>query len=196
MSRPVFEPSLPRMDASLAYGSRQLFRRPAPVAGESGWPEYPYFYLELTTLSGDSPQLVPSGGAGIQVHGYDVENDQGGVYLERGAPDTDYIKIVGAAQGIYRFTAQLHWEDGFTGGTHMRFQSGAWGWYKSFFYEEAGGAASGGSAPIISFESRMPSGVSLVEFQVEQWSGGDQYVESAFFEIAYLGPFVGTPNTY
>lgn len=30
MSRPVYEPSLTRSDAEIAYASRQLFRRPAP----------------------------------------------------------------------------------------------------------------------------------------------------------------------
>jgi hypothetical protein len=31
MTRPIYEPSLPRKDAELDYGSRQLFRRPAPL---------------------------------------------------------------------------------------------------------------------------------------------------------------------
>ena len=36
MTRPIYEPSLPRTDAELGYGRDQLFRRPAPVAAGSG----------------------------------------------------------------------------------------------------------------------------------------------------------------
>lgn len=35
MSRPIYEPSLPRKDAELGYGSDQLFRRPSPATGGS-----------------------------------------------------------------------------------------------------------------------------------------------------------------
>ena len=31
MTRPIYEPSLPRTDAVLGFGSDQLFRRPAPI---------------------------------------------------------------------------------------------------------------------------------------------------------------------
>ena len=34
MSRPIYEPSLPRADAAQAWGSRQLFRRPSPTPAE------------------------------------------------------------------------------------------------------------------------------------------------------------------
>lgn len=33
MTRPIFEPTLPRVDAELGYGRDQLFRRPAPQGG-------------------------------------------------------------------------------------------------------------------------------------------------------------------
>lgn len=77
MTRPIFEPSLPRTDAVLGYGSDQLFRRPAPLASSELPRLWTHSYnstpISVTLHTAASPVAITS---------YDTSfEDSDGTYL-------------------------------------------------------------------------------------------------------------------
>jgi hypothetical protein len=172
---------------------------------------FPYVYRELLPANNDDTQAITTSNAGTIIVFDAASNpglgagastvteygDGGESYFEPAAGDADAIDMTLPAQMRCYFMLQVKWADSFAGKTAIRFHSGAWGWFKSLYWEDPGGAVGNGSdSPLFYFENRMPAGTSQIHCQVEQWSGSTQHLASAFMEIGIINAFAGNPNVY
>lgn len=150
---------------------------------------YPYIYrINETgqTIEAESPEQV--------VFSTGTTQNEGTDYFAVSGVDPDVVIVTGP--GRFSLKAQVKWVDAFAGGTIFYF-NGAGGWYHGISFELPGGAVGNtGLAPVLYYEVRLPSGVSNVELQIEQWSTGDQGLESATMEIARLGDYTGSADLY
>lgn len=182
-----------------------------PIPGATSG-AYPYIYRELLPADDGDTQEINSSNAGHIIVFDAATNggilgtgastvteygDGGEDFFEPAGPDPDAVDMTLPSQMRCYFTLQVKWLDSFAGKTAIRFHSGAWGWFKSMFWEDPGGASGNGSdSPLFYFETRMPGGSSQIHCQIEQWSGSDQFLESAFMEIGIINAFEGNPNIY
>jgi hypothetical protein len=172
---------------------------------------YPYIYRELLPADDDETQLIVSSQAGNIIVFDAASNpglgtgfstvteygDGGDTYFQPDGTDADAVDMDLPSQMRCYFMLQVKWSETFVGKTAIRFHSGAWGWYKSMYWEEPGGAVGNGSdSPLFYWENRMPGGSTQIHCQIEQWSGSDQYLASAMMEIGIINAFEGNPNTY
>lgn len=182
-----------------------------PIPGAAASTSYPYIYRELLPANNNETQLITPNNAGTIIVFDAASNpglgvgasttieygDGGEDYFQPDGTDADAVDMDLPSQMRCYFTLQVKWDNDFAGLTAIRFHSGAWGWYKSLFWETPGGASGNGAdSPLFYFESRMPSGSTQIHCQVEQWSGVNQHLASAFMEIGIINAYEGNANSY
>jgi hypothetical protein len=166
------------------------FLRSTPASTPSGLTPWTYIRRETFTA-----QTVGNGAwVQVQINSGTTDNQDSARFgVGGGDPDTTTTKLAGR----YGFKAQIHWDGGFTGIMGLRLvASGPWGWAPGISWEEPGGAAGdNATAPSFYIERDLPGGTSSFEMQVRQQSGGNQSLDSAALEIAYLGEYANSPNS-
>lgn len=114
MTRPIYEPSLQRTDARLAYGTQQLFRRPAPSSAGGG--QLPYAVMEYTcevTIPDDTKTLLNLAVTGC---GWDDGYiNQAGLDMTPSPFSFDFNagKIFFSSSGLYHAELMVNWCDTF-----------------------------------------------------------------------------------
>lgn len=189
MTRPIYEPSLPRTDAMLGYGSDQLFRRPARAAVP----------LSLfRAVQTDFTQTIVANGASYTEMRWDCwENCDSAVFDENFVGNrVSSVDILAA--GIYAITVRIVFDAEFTG--NFRIIVNDWGDYPgAAYYDHNSLVGQNGEQPVFSVVRSYPPpscleiGQSLptILIQVNQWSAGN--IDTAAFgsslEIVRLGSF-------
>jgi hypothetical protein len=118
LSRPIYEPTLPRADAELGFSSRQLFRRPAPIAAEDAalWPwvllnagattapHNTWMPVPMEDISFD-PSLVVEG----DIFSWEV--------TDAGDAGNDRWQVTTHVEGFYEYELGTGWDQVTTNGT-------------------------------------------------------------------------------
>lgn len=179
MSRPVYEPSLPRTDAVLGFGRDQLFRRPAPVveAGTIVWARRAQY---------DTTDQAITSGSQINVALNTFFTDYPTYFQAYDAGSADGITVLVA--GLYAISYRLFWAS-WPGNQQINFSGidpDAWADY-SFNHSNGGFnntySAAGG------FTQRLAVGQDIY-MSVSHLFGSDRSLEGfcgCFFEMQYLG---------
>lgn len=190
MTRPIYEPSLPRTDAVLGYGSDQLFRRPAPVNAYiiPGFHAYKNSTLTLTT------------GNDGRLNWDDWIIDDADVFAAGALSGSDLTEIKLLLPGWYAIHCWASWSaepaTGFAGiamihdDTDISEPRQAMGMTYPLNFN---------TAPTMTFQivRNFPADftqvqtfafVNRLEFWVVQNSGVNRTIANAYCNIAYLGP--------
>lgn len=193
MTRPIYEPSLPRTDAVLGYGSDQLFRRPAPVSAYIIPGFHAYKNSNLTMVTGTNDQLRWD----------DWINDDVTIFEAGALSGSDLTEVKLLVEGWYSVLCWIHFSSpptaGFAGITMI---------HDDTDITEPRAAAMGVTYPMnwsdnatVNFEvvryfppvfqTQDPPNftwVDRLEFWAIQNHGSNRTLDNAFMEIAYLGP--------
>lgn len=188
MTRPIFEPTPARTDASLGYSSRQLFRRPAPTSGSSA-----YAWARFQRVN-DSDINVPNNTNTVVggTAGSDIITDTSIFQINSN------LEIEMLVDGLIAIYGQTFWSS----------YDATWRQISVFDVAPVVDypIAMGGSADdlydsaIVSGTVRVTTGAKL-RLVAHQTSGGGQTIygggsdidETNFLEIQYLGGFQAAP---
>ena len=195
MTRPIFEPSLQRKDASLDYGQQQLFRRPAPVSTATIPGFHGYKDSNTTVTTGNASRI-----------NWDLWTIDDDTVFEQGTlsgGDLTDVKLL--ADGWYSLSCWAQWASdpttGFAGiqmihdDTDISEPSNAMGmtYPLNFATAPAMKYADIRCFPIDFTQVQSFTFVDRLEFWVVHNHGSNRTLQNAYCEISYLGPRSNPP---
>lgn len=184
MSRPIYEPSLARADQALAWGSRQLFRRPAPSSEAN---------IDSAYMLWNEFEEIDSGGGVTNLENYLLGVDGQTIF-----PNLIEGRFDITLTGVYLVQAVHMWIDSFVGDKMARIQSIVTNAIQDTTYWEAW-ASNAGNSPngvdMVTVEALVfvDNIVGLVEgfdSKVFQDSGSPQTLAAVDFSCVRLGDFI------
>lgn len=177
MTRPIYEPSLPRRDAELGFGSDQLFRRPAPLTNTK-W-AWLYNTNRLTSAAGTFYNLFSAGDGATG----NTTDDSGMV------PSTANARMECDSDGIYLATVNIIWSASF-GATEvnlrMSWANAVGGSVIPNAQQQFTQGEGWQSLTQVFFIQYSGSGVLNLQATVNQQTGVDQTVSSASLRVVRL----------
>ena len=177
MSKPIYEPSLPRTDAELGYGRDQLFRRPAPA---TDIPPIPWIRRGKT-----ASQSIPSGANDTQVTWSNVDNAYPTYFS---TPIADRIRVL--QNGVYEVRIEFVWDANKVEGSILTLNSPQFQWNKGWWDEQNAGHTIEHNQ-VASYRRRMVANTEMRVFVVHFALVARSILE-ANWEVQYVGSYTGT----
>ena len=180
MTRPIYEPSLTRTDATLGYGSDQLFRRPAPLveAGTIYWARRAQYDTANQDVTWGSQVNVELNTFFTDYPTHFQAYDPGG--------STDGITVL--VDGLYALTYRLFWNE-WPGNQQISFSGidpDAW---EDYSFNHSDGGFNNTSSSAGGFTQRLAA-FQNIYMTVSHNFGAARELEGfcgCFFEMQYLG---------
>lgn len=184
MTRPIYEPSLPRADAYLDFQQQQLFRRPAPTSNVFEWG------LAIFTTN----QTVTTGfGSALQPDWDEVYVPSGQTLIEvnpnfSSAPNQPFQIN---RSGVYALSTRQQFTDiDWTDFRMVQILHSSFAVPTAFLEPKGGGSGQGSSIYVAgtpTYISLSVGGVDLPSIEVSQTSGSDKTLTGGHFLVAYMG---------